>query len=203
MAAHPASRRSGAVVPGSRRIGRRPLVWRIRALLLPLILLTVLGGWLMVRSGALSGALTRSMARVGDPAPPFALSALDGSPVRLADLVGRPVIVNFWASWCAPCVREFPLLEEARAAHADADLAVIGIVYDDRAEAAASFMAANGAGWTAAMDPGGDVARAYGIYGPPETFFIGRDGVVAGHQIGELTAADMARQLSTILEEDR
>ncbi|MEO8246982.1 MAG: TlpA disulfide reductase family protein [Chloroflexota bacterium] len=199
MAAHPASRRSGLIVPSPRRLAGLPLAWRIVALLLPLLLLAVLGGWMVVRSGALSG----SMARIGAPAPAFALTALDGSPVRLEELAGRPVIVNFWASWCAPCVREFPLLEEARAAHAGADLAVVGIVYDDRAEAAASFMADNGAGWIAAMDPGGEVARAYGIYGPPETFFIGRDGVVAGHQIGELTAADMARQLSTILEEDR
>jgi cytochrome c biogenesis protein CcmG/thiol:disulfide interchange protein DsbE len=199
MAVQPASRRSGLLVPSPRRIARLPLAWRITALLLPLLLLAVLGAVLLLRSGALTG----SMARIGAPAPPFSLTALDGSPVRLEELAGRPVIVNFWASWCAPCVREFPLLEEARAAHGSDDLAVIGIVYDDRAEAAAAFMADNGAGWTAAMDPGGDVARAYGIYGPPETFFIGRDGIVAGHQIGELTAADMARQLSTILEEDR
>jgi cytochrome c biogenesis protein CcmG/thiol:disulfide interchange protein DsbE len=203
MAAHPVSRRSGTILPSPRRIAGLPLAWRITALLLPLLLLAVLGGWLLVRSGGLGGALTGSMARIGAPAPPFSLTALDGSPVRLEELAGRPVIVNFWASWCAPCVREFPLLEEARASHAAADLAVIGIVFDDRAEAAASFMAENGAGWTAAMDPGGNVARAYGIYGPPETFFIGRDGIVAGHQIGELTPADMARQLSTILEEDR
>ena len=199
MAAHPASRRSGHLVPSPRRIAGLPLAWRITALLLPLVLLAVLGGWLLVRSGALTG----SMARIGAPAPSFSLTALDGSPVRLQELAGRPVIVNFWASWCAPCVREFPLLEEARAAHGGEDLAVIGIVYDDRADAAAAFMAEQGAGWTAAMDPDGDVARAYGIYGPPETFFIGRDGIVAGHQIGELTAADMERQLSTILEEDR
>ena len=199
MAAQPASRRSGLLVPSPRRIAGLPLAWRLTALLLPLLLLAVLGGVLLVRSGV----VTAPMARIGAPAPAFSLTALDGSPVRLEELAGRPVIVNFWASWCAPCVREFPLLEEARAAH-DADgLAVIGIVYDDRADAAQAFMADNGAGWTAATDPGGDVARAYGIYGPPETFFIGRDGIVAGHQIGELTAADMARQLSTILEEDR
>ena len=199
MTAHPASRRSALLVPSPRRIAALPLAWRLTALLLPLLLLAVLGGFLLVRAGVLTG----SMARIGAPAPPFSLTSLDGSPVRLEELAGRPVIVNFWASWCAPCVREFPLLEEARAAHAGADLAVIGIVYDDRAEAAAAFMADHDAGWTAAMDPGGDVARAYGIYGPPETFFIGRDGIVAGHQIGELTAADMERQLSTILEEDR
>lgn len=199
MAAQPASRRSGTILPSPRRLAGLPLAWRITALLMPILLLAVLGGVLLARSGALTGP----MARIGAPAPAFSLAGLDGSPVRLDELAGRPVIVNFWASWCAPCVREFALLEEAAAAHRGEDLAVIGIVYADRPEAAAAFMADNGAKWTAAIDPGGDVARAYGIYGPPETFFIGRDGIVAGHQIGELTPADMERQLSTILEEDR
>jgi len=199
MSALSAPRQNGRLVPDPRRVAGLPLAWRLTALLLPIALLAVLGGWLAVRSGAVAPA----MARIGAPAPEFDLVSLDGTPVSLAELAGRPVIVNFWASWCAPCRDEFPLFERARVDHGAADLAVVGIVYDDREAAAAAFMEGMGAGWTAAMDPGGEVARAYGIYGPPETFFIGRDGIVAGHQIGELTAADMQRQLATILEEDR
>jgi cytochrome c biogenesis protein CcmG/thiol:disulfide interchange protein DsbE len=138
-------------------------------------------------------------ARIGTPAPSFALADLDGNPLRLADLRGRPVIVNFWASWCAPCVEEFPLLRAALAAHAGDGLAIVGIVYLDRSEAARAFMARMGATWPAAMDPAEAVAAQYGIFNPPESFFIGRDGVIAGRQIGQLSAADLDRQLSQIL----
>ena len=60
--------------------------------------------------------------------PDFSLVDLDGNPMRLADLRGRPVIVNFWAAWCGPCVEEFPLLREAAEEHADGGLVVVGIV---------------------------------------------------------------------------
>ena len=199
MVALTAPREPGRLIPDARRIATLPLAWRIGAVVLPLLMLAALGGWLLIRSGALAP----SMARIGAPAPAFELVDLDGNPVRSADLAGRPVVVNFWASWCGPCIEEFPLLEEAQAAHADVGLAVVGIVYDDSEDAARAFMQSQHATWTAAMDPGGSVARAYGIYGPPETFFVGRDGIVAGHQIGLLSPADLHQQLATILEEDR
>ncbi len=112
---------------------------------------------------------------------------------------GKVKLVNFWASWCAPCVEEIPELQAALAEHADTGLAIIGIVYNDRSEAASEFMARMGGGWPSVMDPGGEVARDYAIYGPPESFFVDRDGVIRGRQIGQLSAADLERQLNTIL----
>lgn len=138
---------------------------------------------------------------MGDVAPDFTLTDLDGRPVRLADLAGRPVVVNFWASWCGPCVEEFPLLRDAAADHADEGLAVVGIVYNDRPAAAREFIERHGGTWTAAMDPGGTVAAAYGILGPPETYFIGRDGVIVARQIGQISEASLADKLAAILDE--
>ena len=74
--------------------------------------------------------------------------------MQLGDLRGRPVIVHFWASWCGPCVDEFPVLQKALTRHQADDLAVVGIVYRDSSEAARDFMARMGATWPAAMDPG-------------------------------------------------
>ena len=119
--------------------------------------------------------------------------------MRLADLRGHPVIVNFWASYCASCVEEFPLLQSAMAAHRVDGLAVVGIVYQDRSEAARDFMARMQASWPAAMDVTGEVAQAYGVFAPPESFFIDRDGRIAGRQIGQLSRADLARQLASII----
>jgi cytochrome c biogenesis protein CcmG/thiol:disulfide interchange protein DsbE len=171
-----------------------PRRWLGVGAVLPLLLLAGWAALLLGQSGAPAGA-----ARVGQAAPDFAMADLDGNPLRLSDLRGRPVIVNFWASWCGPCVEEFPLLQAAAAQHRADGLAVVGIVYHDNSEAARAFMARLGASWPAAMDPGDQVAQSFGIYGPPETFFIDRNGVVRGRQIGQLTGADLDRQLALAL----
>lgn len=174
---------------------RLPLRHLVVAALLPLVLLAAWLGVVLATSGPAPGA------RIGEPAPAFALADLDGNPVSLDELRGRPVLVNFWASWCGPCVDEFPALRDAMARHAASDLAVIGVVFNDHSEDARAFMARMGATWPAVMDPGGAVAERYAIFGPPETFFIGRDGVVAARQIGPFTPAGLEEKLAIILEE--
>ena len=156
----------------------------------PLLLAVVLV--VVVAGGA--GLLTPAL-RAGDRAPDFALADLDGEPVRLADYVGRPVLLNFWASWCLPCVEEFPILAEALEVHADIGLAVIGIVYRDRSEAARAFGEQLGATWPLVMDPGERVARAYGVFGPPESWLIGPDGTLISRHIGPFTAEELAAEL--------
>jgi cytochrome c biogenesis protein CcmG, thiol:disulfide interchange protein DsbE len=173
---------------------RLPLPYLIGAAVLPLVILATLAAVLSVSAATPAGA------RVGAPAPEFALTDLEGNALRLSDLAGRPVIVNFWASWCPPCVEEFPLLGSALERHASDDLVVIGIVSRDRSEAARPFMSRMGASWPAAMDHGGTVAASYGTFGLPETFFINRDGVVVARQAGPLTAADLERKLALALE---
>jgi cytochrome c biogenesis protein CcmG/thiol:disulfide interchange protein DsbE len=110
---------------GTRAPWRLPLAYLVAAAILPLILLAILG-WRLLGPGTAPGAV------IGASAPEFALADLDGNPVRLSDLRGRPVIINFWASWCGPCVEEFPLLERALDEHRSEGLAVVGIVFNDR-----------------------------------------------------------------------
>jgi cytochrome c biogenesis protein CcmG/thiol:disulfide interchange protein DsbE len=178
--------------PSRVELRRLPRGYLIAAAVLPVLLLTLLGVSLAGR-GSLPGA------QIGREAPAFALSDLNGTPVRLSDLRGRPVIVNFWASWCGPCVREFPLMRQALKDHLADELTVVGIVFNDRSENARDFMAQMGARWPAAMDPNGEVAQRYGIIGPPESFFVDRNGIVVGHQIGELMARDLREQLVVLL----
>jgi cytochrome c biogenesis protein CcmG/thiol:disulfide interchange protein DsbE len=173
---------------------RLPRPYLVAAALVPLLLVIALGAL------GLSRIPSASPTAVGSVAPDFTLASLDGEPIRLADLRGRPVIVNFWASWCGPCVEEFPLLRDAAARHEADGLAVVGIVYRDRSGAARDFMERHGGTWPAAMDPGERVATAYGVVGPPETYFIARDGTIVARNIGQITPATLDDQLAAIIE---
>jgi cytochrome c biogenesis protein CcmG, thiol:disulfide interchange protein DsbE len=175
---------------------RLPLRYLVVAATLPAILLALLGVVLLGRASAPAAGT------VGSVAPDFNLVDLDGEPIRLADLRGRPVVVNFWASWCGPCIEEFPLLRDAAERHAADGLVVIGIVHQDRTEAARDFMARHDGTWPAAMDPGERVATAFTILGPPETFFIGPDGIIAARQLGQISAASLERHLAAIIDEE-
>jgi cytochrome c biogenesis protein CcmG/thiol:disulfide interchange protein DsbE len=135
----------------------------------------------------------------GTPAPALRLPGLDGGRVDLAALRGRPVVVNFWATWCDPCVREFPLLRQAAAAHRADRLAVVGVLTNDRPAAGRDFVRAHGATWPIALDPTATTAARWGAVGLPHTWFIRPDGSLASHQLGELTKGALDRQLSAIL----
>jgi peroxiredoxin len=135
----------------------------------------------------------------GTPAPALRLPGLDGGRVDLAALRGRPVVVNFWATWCEPCVREFPLLRAAAAAHRADRLAVVGVLSGDRPAAARAFVRRLDATWPVGLDPDTTTAAAWGAVGLPHTWFIHPDGTLASHQLGELTQAGLDRQLAQIL----
>jgi cytochrome c biogenesis protein CcmG/thiol:disulfide interchange protein DsbE len=121
---------------------------------------------------------------IGARAPDFALETSDGKPLRLADLRGKVVVMNFWASWCLACEAEHPFLVRAEQQYANADVQILGVVYQDTRSNAMRYMRERGGGWPNLMDPGSRVAIEYGVYGVPETFFIDRDGTIAYKQIG-------------------
>jgi peroxiredoxin len=135
----------------------------------------------------------------GTPAPALRLPGLDGRPVDLAALRGRPVVVNFWATWCEPCVREFPLLAKAAAAHRGDRLAVVGVLTNDRPAAARAFVRRHGATWPVGVDADGATAAAWNAVGLPHTWFVRADGTLASHQLGELTQATLDRQLALVV----
>lgn len=120
----------------------------------------------------------------GESAPDFALRTLDGDTLRLADLRGRVVVLNFWASWCIPCREEHPALLRADRVYPRSEAVVVGVLYQDSPEAARRFLASLGGDWPTVLDPGTRTAIDFGVYGVPETFFIGRDGTIARKHIG-------------------
>lgn len=114
---------------------------------------------------------------IGKPAPPFSLVDLDGKTVKLEALRGRPVVLNFWATWCQPCILEHPVFEAGARRFGD-QVAFLGVVYQDDPLRIRSFQAQNGSWGLTLVDPGSSVAIAYGVYGVPETYLIDAEGVI-------------------------
>jgi cytochrome c biogenesis protein CcmG, thiol:disulfide interchange protein DsbE len=135
---------------------------------------------------------------VGRPAPPFRLVPVGGgAPVTIESLRGRPVVLNFWATWCVQCADEHPAL--VTAARGLADQAVfLGAVYQDTETNVLESLRERPSAYPILMDKGARAAIAYGVYGVPETFFISADGVIVDKQIGPLTPAGLAERLAKI-----
>jgi cytochrome c biogenesis protein CcmG/thiol:disulfide interchange protein DsbE len=136
-------------------------------------------------------------ALVGRPAPAFELRPVGGgAPVSLAALRGKPIVVNFWATWCMPCLEEHAALQEgARASGAQ----FLGIVYEDDEGNVSNFIKQRGgSSYPSLMDEGGRTAIAYGVGGVPETYFIDSAGTIVRKFAGPLSPdalADLLRQV--------
>jgi peroxiredoxin len=130
---------------------------------------------------ALAGARVAHSASAGGLAPTFDLPG-PTSRVRLADLRGRFVFLDFWASWCAPCKLSFPWMRQMQATYGPLGLQVVAISVDARRGDAERFLAAAPVNFTIAFDPAGDTPKAYAIKAMPSSFLIGPDGrVVLAH----------------------
>jgi thiol-disulfide isomerase/thioredoxin len=137
---------------------------------------------------------------VGQPAPDFALKSLGGPNVRLSELRGDVVMVNFWATWCGPCRQEMPLLDEIYQHHHAIGFDLLGVNVDDDGDRAAAMVRTLGVGFPILFDSEKTVSRLYRIETMPTTVLIGRDGIVRyihmGYERGyEQTYLDQVRAL--------
>jgi cytochrome c biogenesis protein CcmG/thiol:disulfide interchange protein DsbE len=122
---------------------------------------------------------------VGKAAPAVDARTIDGERFRLADLRGRWVVLNWFATWCVPCRIEHPDLVAFHDVHTRAgDASVVGVVYDDSVQAVKEFRAAEGGSWPLLDDPDGRLALAYGVAGVPESFLVDPDGVIVAKVLG-------------------
>jgi thiol-disulfide isomerase/thioredoxin len=138
----------------------------------------------------------------GRAAPDFLLRRPDGTTLRLSDLQGSPVLVNFWASWCAPCRKEMPEIVRAYDRHRDDGLVVVAVNLQENAATVQEFAGEFGMDFEIAIDRTGGVGETWRIGGPvkgiPSSYFLDERGVVAARVFGELTPDTLVEHLATI-----
>lgn len=170
---------------------------RKQRLIILVAILTLAGGWVVgiqllspdsgvdpVRFG--SDGSSRSSNSSGSAAPEAGFEMFDGSSATLADYRGSPLVVNFWASWCPPCVAEMPEFEEVHRAMGDR-VVFLGMNTQDTPQDAARIVERTGVTYDLARDPGGEMFRAFEVLGMPSTFFISPEGRVVDRHTGALT----------------
>jgi cytochrome c biogenesis protein CcmG/thiol:disulfide interchange protein DsbE len=135
---------------------------------------------------------------VGKAAPGFQLTALDGSTHDLTGLRGKPVVLNFWSTWCPPCIQEHPVFVAASEHYGDR-VEFLGVVYQDEPAKIRQFQQRYGSWGPSLVDPGGKTAIAYGVYGPPETFLIDPQGVIVDKVVGAVSGDYLKRILDGML----
>lgn len=176
-----------------------------RWMLLSILILIGGSGWIWTsRLPADTAAQASSVEQVeglsiGQVAPDFSLTTLDGEPFTLSKLRGKPVVLNFWATWCGPCRRELPALQAASERYGD-QVAIIGV---DQAEAAAtvqSYVDSLELTFAIPMDTDNAVGSTYGVRGLPTTYFIDSQGVIRRVWSGEMNSITLAESVVELLE---
>ena len=133
--------------------------------------------------------------KAGSAAPDFDLESLSGERLRLQDLSGKPVVINFWATWCIPCEAEMPLLQESY--ERNPGLEVLAVNFAEPSTDVQAFVDKHGLTFDILLDPRAIVQTLYRVRGYPTTYFVDGEGVIQGVHIGVLSQ----RQLNGYLEQ--
>ena len=133
---------------------------------------------------------------VGEMAPDFALTDLEGNPFRLSDLRGKVVFINFWATWCPPCRAEMPEIEAIYQEYKDKGVVVVGVDIMETEAEVRQFVQRGGYSWTFVIDKTGEVTAGYSIAAIPTSIFIDREGIIRAVNIGAMTKRAMEAKLA-------
>jgi cytochrome c biogenesis protein CcmG/thiol:disulfide interchange protein DsbE len=179
--------------------GKRRIAVFLTVSLACVALLALLGSQLLVPAQGQTNSGSSPL--VGHPAPDFTLAVLGSSPapaIHLAGLKGKPVMLNFWASWCVPCQHEAPLLQATWRRVQSQGIVFLGIDFQDDHNQGLNFLHTHGITYPNIVDDTGSTAINYGVTGVPETFFLNRSGVIVSHVIGELTEQSIQSNVQLI-----
>jgi peroxiredoxin len=167
----------------------------------PLNLLIALCSFFLIISCERGETKTTSSGELQD-AKTFSLASLNGEgDIGLSDFKGKPVVLNFWASWCAPCRREMPFFENTWKDYKDKGVVFIGIDVMDEKSVAQKFIEAFDITYIILHDPSGEVSNAYRVVALPATFFVDRDGKITKKNYGPFLGEDGEKIFMKYLKE--
>jgi peroxiredoxin len=135
---------------------------------------------------------------VGAPAPDFTLLTPEGEVVRLSDLRGQIVLLNFWATWCEPCRNEMPLLNSRYERNRERGFVVLGVNFDESAAEVQAFAGELQISFPLLLDPGAEVQRMYRVRGYPSTFVVDREGRLVAEYIGLIREVQLDEELAQL-----
>jgi cytochrome c biogenesis protein CcmG, thiol:disulfide interchange protein DsbE len=173
----------------------------LAALLLAGVVIFLVATQFLGRPAPINVTVQGGHATVGRAAPDFTTQTLDGSRVRLSQYRGKPVLLNFWATWCAPCLDEMPLIQRASDIYKSQGLVVLAVNYQQtNTSSMQAFLHKVDARFPAVFDPAAQIAGAYGVnVGLPVSVFIDRSGTVSFIQLGQMSDALLQQHLHAIL----
>jgi cytochrome c biogenesis protein CcmG/thiol:disulfide interchange protein DsbE len=154
--------------------------------------------WGMLNRQPITGLSGITM--VNRPAPDFSLTTFKGTTISLEDLRGKPVVINFWASWCPPCRIEAPLIERTWRAYKNRGLIFIGVNIQDRKEDALNYIREFDITYPNGPDPTGEITIDYGVSGLPVTFFVSRNGEVVRRWVGAIERSVLFSSIEEIMQ---
>lgn len=164
-------------------------------------MLLLLGGGFYWTEGNSPSLGRRSPLAAGQQAPDFTTHDTHGNVVTLREYHGRPVVLNFWATWCVPCRQELPVLQAVYAAYRDKGLVILAISQDvaEQKETVRSYVADLGITFPPLLDPEGRIAAHYNIFLLPSTIFINPAGTVVAVHLGPMTRPQIEKHLVAMM----
>jgi cytochrome c biogenesis protein CcmG, thiol:disulfide interchange protein DsbE len=163
------------------------------------LLVGVLLGILVLVSqpSAQKGTSRKLPPTVGSPVSDFSLPVLSGGSLNLSTLKGKPVVINFWATWCGPCKQEMPLLQQYAQKYSER-FALFGVDFQEEPDVVQTFVDSLGLTFPILLDKTGIAADLYFVRNFPTTFFVDSEGVLRAQHVGQLSEEDLAGYLKTI-----
>lgn len=165
-------------------------------------LVAILGTLLVVRFTAAQQTVAKvqtvapAYSLVGHPAPDFTLQVWNGASsqiVRLSDLKGKPVVINFWASWCYPCQQEAKVLEAGKHTYGSHGVVILGVALNTTRDNGMAFLKSYGVTYLAGAPVEPDVPAAYGLVAIPQTVFVNSQGIVVSRVMGPVTSESLGQ----------
>lgn len=154
-------------------------------------------GFGLARREPLTGA--SGAARINRPAADFTLTLSNGEQITLSSLKGKPVVINFWASWCPPCREEAPILEKVWRKYKDKGVAFIGVDIQDRESDALAYIKEFDITYPNGPDTKGKITIDYGVSGIPVTFFVNKEGMIVSRWVGAISERLLVFRIEEIM----